>query len=87
MTREDALKIIKDENLKKYHFFDETNVYVNEIGIYKDLDKWIVYATSERAAREGIRAYDNESDALEEFIKRLRSLKRLNILLSKEKKN
>lgn len=87
MTREDALKTIKDENLKKYHFFDETNVYVDEVGIYKDLDKWIVYATGERATRDGIRAYDNESDALENFIRRLRCSNRINRSVYKIKEN
>lgn len=75
MTREMALKIIVDEKLTNYHFFDGKEISSDEIVILKKDGKWIVYATDERACMvtNSDFVYDNEEEALESFIFRLRA--------------
>lgn len=57
--------------------FDEHPLRENEIGIKLDSDQWVVYVTDERASvvTGSIYKFDNESDALDNFIKRLRTEK------------
>ena len=45
MTREMILKIIEDEKLTNYSFFDGKGISSDEIVILKKDGKWIVYAT------------------------------------------
>lgn len=79
MTKEDIIKIIKKENLKHYNMNEDRYNKVDEVGIQKKNGLWIVYATDERASTvtgsETI--FENESDALENFIKRLRIINKL----------
>lgn len=77
MTREEALKILENENIAIYNWFNSHRNEENEVGITREGEIWYVYATSERAAVMGKQAFNNESDALESFIKRVRSDKRL----------
>ena len=76
MTREMILKIIEDEKLTNYHFFDGKGISSDEIVILQKEGKWIVYATDESAAMvtNSDFVYDNEAEALEDFIFRLRAM-------------
>ena len=48
----------------------------NEIVIVNDSKQWIVYVTDERASKitGSEKMFDNEIDALDNFLKRLRAL-------------
>ena len=76
MTRDMAKKIIADENLGYYNFFEEKGLSADAMVIQKKEDKWSVYATSERASKViySEYVYDNEEEALDDFIDRLRWL-------------
>ena len=78
MTKEEALQIIKDEGLIEYNWFEDHKNGSDEVGIKKAGDKWEVYTTDERAwaSPESVWKYDSESEALEDFIDRLRAGKR-----------
>lgn len=75
MTREQVLLIIEEEQLKNYNIGEERYGKENEVGIRKENGFWKVYATDERASivmgSESI--FENESDAWENFVKRLRA--------------
>ncbi|MFJ7366861.1 Imm59 family immunity protein [Peribacillus frigoritolerans] len=74
MTQQEAKEIIEQEKLKRYNWFNEHPQRENEVGIRVDGDQWVVYVTDERASEVtgSITEFNNESDALENFIKRLR---------------
>lgn len=76
MSKLDCIKVINKEGLSGYNFFEDRENEENEIVIAKDSEQWVVYATDERASKitDSEKAFDNESDALENFIKRLRAL-------------
>lgn len=76
MNREAARKIIKAEQLISYNFLENRANHSDEVVIQKKAGQWVVYATNERASKvsSGERVFDNESDALEHFIRRLRAL-------------
>lgn len=76
MKIEEAKKIIQTEQLISYNFFEDRNDASDEIVIKKLSGKYIVYATNERAAKisSGEKVFDNEEEALDNFIKRLRAL-------------
>lgn len=76
MTREYIKKIIDEEGLNGYNFFESRVNAENEIVIVNDSEKWIVYATDERASKMtgSEKIFDNEAEALENFVKRLRAL-------------
>ncbi|WP_160724828.1 Imm59 family immunity protein [Bacillus sp. USDA818B3_A] len=76
MINEEVNKIIKDEGLKRFNLYNEHSLKENEVGIRKsNNNQWEVYVTDERAniVQGSITAFDNESDALDNFIKRLRT--------------
>lgn len=75
MTREYALKIIKDENLVGYNMFESRDNNQDELVILEKNGQWFVYATDERASKitGSEKVFDNESEALENLIKRLRA--------------
>ena len=79
MRRKDAEKIIKTEQLISYSFFEDRNDATDEMVIKKVSGKWIVYATNERASKiiSGETIFDNEEDALDNFIRRLRALNKV----------
>ena len=79
MTRESVKRIISDEGLIGYRFFESGMNAENEIVIVKDSRQWIVYATDERACKVtgSDQTFDNEEDALDNFLKRLRALNAL----------
>ena len=76
MTRDDIKKIIKEEGLRGYTFFEDRMDMENEIVIVNDSNQWIVYVTDERASKitGSEKMFDNEIDALDNFLKRLRAL-------------
>lgn len=76
MTREELEQIIRNESLVSYNIFEERNNSENEIVIQIKDGNWIVYATDERASMVtgSEKMFNNESDALDNFIKRLRAL-------------
>ena len=79
MTRESVKRIISDEGLTGYRFFESGMNGEHEIVIVKDSRQWIVYATDERACKVtgSDQTFDNEEDALDNFVKRLRALNAL----------
>ena len=79
MRRKDAEKIIKTEQLISYSFFEDRDDASDEIVIKKVSGKWVVYATNERASKiiSGEHIFDNEEEALDNFIKRLRALNKV----------
>lgn len=74
MTREDAKQILVNEGLKYYNWYHEKAVNPNDVIIYKENNKWIVCAADERASivEASYAFYDNENEALDDFIKRVR---------------
>ncbi|MCQ2480295.1 MAG: Imm59 family immunity protein [Clostridia bacterium] len=76
MKKAEAKKIIKNEHLISYSFFESRNDASDEMVIKKLSGKYIVYATNERASKisDGEKIFDNEEDALDNFIRRLRAL-------------
>ena len=78
MNRNEAKFIIKNEGLKHYNLYDDHGIYPNEVSISLKNDKWVVFISDERKCKISEEKYDNESDALNDFIKRLRADKILN---------
>ena len=66
----------RDEGLRGYNFFEDRMDMENEIVIVNDSNQWIVYVTDERASKitGSEKMFDNEIDALDNFLKRLRAL-------------
>lgn len=79
MKRKDAERIINAGELVSYNFFEDRNDSSDEMVIKKVSGKWIVYATNERASKiiGGEHIYDNEEEALDNFIRRLRALNKV----------
>lgn len=73
MTERETLQIIRDENLKNYNWFDHHPLQPNEVEIRKQGDVWIVATADERVNRISTMSYNSESEALEDFIERLRA--------------
>ncbi|MFC0190197.1 hypothetical protein ACFFJY_18010 [Fictibacillus aquaticus] len=71
MTTSEAEKIIENEGLENYNWYDEREVRPDEIGIEKFDGQWIVYTADERAVVKSELSYPTE--ALEDFIERLRA--------------
>lgn len=72
MHRDEALEIINNENHRNYVWFQKPENVVDCVAIYTDHGSWIVVNTDERAVLGAIRQFDNEADALDLFIRRLR---------------
>lgn len=79
MNIKEAIKIIKDEKLQGYNMNEERYNRENEVVLRCENDKWIVYATYERASKvtNSQDIYFDEEEALDNFIDRLRALNRL----------
>lgn len=79
MKKEEAKKIIQQEGLKKINWFEDDKLREDEVGIKKQDGDWVVYVTDERASivTGSISKFDNENDALENFINRARTEKDL----------
>ena len=76
MTRDRIKKVIDEECLRGYNFFENRANAVNEIVIANDSEQWIVYVTDERASKRSgsEKRFDNEVEALNNFLTRLRAL-------------
>ncbi len=76
MTRECIKKIIDKEGLKGYNFFENRVNAEDEIVIVNASGQWIVYVTDERASKRpgSEKRFDNEAEALDNFLTRLRAL-------------
>jgi len=75
MTKNECKNIIKNEGLNNYNWFDEHEFRSEEVCIRKVKNKTVVFTLSERCCpvSESIMEFDDESLALQEFIKRLRA--------------
>lgn len=75
MTRWEAENIINQENLKRINWYDQDNLRENQVGIKREDDYWVVYATDERASivTTSISNHVAESEALEMLIKKART--------------
>ncbi|MCC5804378.1 Imm59 family immunity protein [Rossellomorea vietnamensis] len=72
MNMEKAKKIIQTEQLENYCFFCDDTTNEGMVVIEKNASEWIVYTNNERATKTGEKKYKAESDALTDFIERLR---------------
>lgn len=72
MNIKEAIKIIKDEKLQGYNMNEERYNRENEVVLRCENDKWIVYATDERASKvtNSQDIYFDEEEALDNFIDR-----------------
>lgn len=75
MTKDEAIEIIRNEKLDDSSFFSDV-VNINEIGIKKIGNQWEVYTTDERAYKDSCEYYMFESEALDDYIERLRADKK-----------
>ena len=79
MILDEVKAIIIYESLKYYNLFEEDEISENEVIITNIGNKWKVAVTDERASiitgSEVI--FENESDALDNFLNRLRSFNRI----------
>ena len=84
MTREEAMEIIKKENLKHYNLFGQHPYGRFEVAIRKDGDKWVVFMIDERSeiGMDSEAFFKNEFDAWDNFIWRLRSRERIDHVLN-----
>lgn len=75
MKIEDARKIIQEESLQGYNLCEERENRENEVVLKKEKEKWIVYVTDERASKitNSVDKYNTETEAIEDFIERLRA--------------
>ena len=75
MKIEDARKIIQEVSLQGYILCEERENRENEVVLKKENEKWIVYVTDERASKitKSVDKYNTESEAIEDFIERLRA--------------
>ncbi|MFD9627529.1 Imm59 family immunity protein [Peribacillus muralis] len=72
MNIDDAKKIIQNEELENYCFFCKETSIEGEVVIEKDGHEWKVYTNDERATKTGEKIYKEESEALHDFIERIR---------------
>lgn len=81
MDRSLATESIKTEKLEGFNWFNNYGkISPNEVGIREKDNKWIVYTSDEIANPISEKTFDSESDALENFIKRLKAQKKFNDL-------
>ena len=78
LTIEKAMEIIQEEELKYFNWYDDHDIKSNEVGIRKKASKWFVYTSDERANPISGKEFENESEALDNFIKRLRAINKFN---------
>lgn len=76
MTKDEAIKVIRDEKLGK-HSFDGENRSENLIGIRHLNNVWEVYSTSEKGNVEVITTYQSQEKVIDHMIKGLRVEKRI----------
>lgn len=74
MTIEKVKEIVKSEHLRDANICEDRPPSPNEVILRRIDNKWIVAAADERAAivESSIMVFDNEKEACEDFIWRLR---------------
>ncbi|MFC7785552.1 hypothetical protein ACFQWC_13735 [Rossellomorea sp. GCM10028870] len=72
MRLKDAEELIQSEKLENYCFFCNETIKEGIVVIEKEANEWIVYTNNERATKKGEKRYKAESEALLDFIERLR---------------
>lgn len=77
MNKIEALNIITSERLDDKGFFTEQKAYTDRAIIVKKDNFWEVYIYGEKGSKENLTIHNNESDALLDYIDRLRFEKRL----------
>ena len=84
MTREEAMEIIKKENLKYYNLFGQHPYDRFEVAIQKNGDEWVTFMIDERreVGTSSELFFENELDAWDDFIRRLRIRQELQELFS-----
>ncbi|WP_168413149.1 Imm59 family immunity protein [Bacillus salacetis] len=72
---QESMRIICVEKLKDYILNEVRENRENEVVLRQENDKWIVYVTDERASKvtNSQGTYEDEEEALNNFIKRLRA--------------
>lgn len=77
MTEQEAKEIIDKEKLRHFNWFDDHPQKENEVVIKVEGNEWIVYVTDERGiiVTSSETKFATKSDALVNFIKRLRTEK------------
>lgn len=75
MTKDEAIRIVKKENLKGYNMNEDRYNKVDEVGIQEKNGYWTVYTTDERTSTVtgSEMVFEDEGDAWENFIERLRA--------------
>lgn len=72
-TRDEAQAIIAAEGLHDCVWFADPTNRTEIVGIGADADGWYTYATNERATVSGVARFEQESDALDSLVHRLRA--------------
>ena len=73
MSEDEAWRVLHDEGLKRWSWFESSDPRMDEAGIRVDDGGCLVYASNERATMEYQHHYDDESQALEDFLARVRA--------------
>ena len=80
MTKNDIIEIINKEGLFQYNIFNDHTQNANEVVIKQENDQYSVYETDEKNKIKGeVLTFSNEKEAVDDFIKKLRELKKLYI--------
>ncbi|MET0735630.1 MAG: hypothetical protein ABWY55_08305 [Microbacterium sp.] len=77
MDRRDASAIVAEEGLTHVNLFERSEPIQDEVGITASPSGYIVYVTDERASIRTADEFDDESDALEHFIRKARLIERV----------
>lgn len=72
-TEEEVQAILTEEGLTHWSWFETGFPHENEAGIRRDGDGWVVYNTDERASEEYREHFDDEAEALQDFLRRARA--------------
>lgn len=73
MNEKEAKKIINNEKLINYNWFEDHEVCPNEVCIRKVNNEWSVFTSDERCSKISEIMYEDENKAIEDFIERLRA--------------
>ena len=75
MNIKEEIRIIHEEKLQDYNMNKVRDNRENEVVLRHENDKWIVYVTDERASKitNSQDTYEDEEEALDDFIDRLRA--------------
>ena len=77
MNRAEAESLIAREGLGAGVWFADPDAAPNRVVVDEADGKFRVYVTSERGSAEGVRYFDDESEALEKYVRLLRLQQRL----------